>query len=52
MLLKKSIHVNAIHSQFTRFFTGFFSVAFVFYSQLYLAFMLLNDQEYLLEEFN
>ena len=30
-----------------------FSVAFVFFhSQLYLAFMLLNDQEYLLEEFN
>ena len=29
-----------------------FSVAFVFYFQLYLRFMLLNDQENLLGEFN
>ena len=27
-------------------------VAFVFYTQFYLTFMLYNDQEYLLEEFN
>ena len=29
-----------------------FLVAFIFYSQLYLIFMLLNDQRYLFEELN